>query len=374
VDTSSINARLLKAQQRFLDLILTGVNPFLAILLALLVSAVLILSQGANPIAAYIAIAKGSFGSLNAIANTAVRATPLMIGGLGIALGIQAGLFNIGAEGQLYVGAAFATAVGISPLPIPAWLHIMLAVLAGILGGALMAAIPAFLRAFRGVSEVVVTIMLNYVGIHFVSYLVEEATPLSDRTKFYPMSPLIQETAQFPRLIPNTNMHIGIIIAVTLGVVMYVVLKNTPVGFRIRMLGGNPEAARYAGVNTRRLLFVVFLVVGGLGGLMGASEVLGLKLRLFDHFSSGLGFAAISVALLARANPIGVILTSIFFGALSAGAGLMQQTTGIETSMADVIQALVILFIVGIGFYRRATLFKGKKLQTSSKDLNHDGI
>ncbi len=379
MDASSINDRLLKAQQRFLNLILTGVNPFLAILLALLVSAVLILSQGANPIAAYLAIAKGSFGSVNAIANTAVRTTPLLIGGLGIALGIQAGLFNIGAEGQLYVGAAFATAVGITPLPIPAWLHIMLAVLAGILGGALMAAIPAFLRAFRGVSEVVVTIMLNYVGVHFVSYLVEEATPLSDRTKFYPMSPLIQETAQFPRLIPNTNMHIGIVIAVTLGVVMYVVLKNTPVGFRIRMLGGNPEAARYAGVKAKYLLFAVFLVVGGFSGLMGTSEILGLKLRLYDHFSSGLGFAAISVALLAGANPIGVIVTSFFFGALSAGAGLMQQTTGIEASMADVIQALVILFIVGIGLYRRDTLFIKERLQRSLKEaeveeLDHDGV
>jgi simple sugar transport system permease protein len=377
VDGSSINERFLKLQYQFFNLILTGVNPFLAILLALLVSAVLIISQGANPVAAYVAIAKGSFGSVNAIANTAVRTSPLLIGGLGIALGIRAGLFNIGAEGQLYVGAAFATAVGITPLPVPAWLHILLAVLAGILGGALMAAIPAYLRAFRGVSEVVVTIMLNYVGIHFISYLVEEATPLSDRTKFYPMSPLVQETAQFPRLIPNTNMHLGIVIGIILGVVMYVVLKNTPVGFRIRMIGGNPEAARYAGVNARHLLFFGFLVVGGFSGLMGASEILGLKLRLYDHFSSGLGFAAISVALLAGANPIGVIITAFFFGALSAGAGLMQQTTGIESSMADVIQALVILFIVGIGVYRRDPLSIMERLQRSLKEgeeLEHDGV
>jgi ABC-type uncharacterized transport system permease subunit len=370
----SREAGYLDWQRRFLSAVVAGSRPIVAIALAMLVSAALIVSQGANPFAAYAALLKGSFGSVNALANTCVRTAPLLLGGLGIALGIQGGLFNIGAEGQLYVGAAAATAVGLIPLPVPAWLHVTLALLAGIAGGALMAFIPGYLRAYRGVSEVVVTLMLNYIGLYFVGFLVEGPTPLHQPDTFYPQSPPILPSALLPRLIKGTSLHAGIIFGLVLGVALYFLLKFTRFGFRIRMVGANPEAARYAGVKVEPHLLVIMLIAGGFAGLMGSGEVLGLKRRLFDHFSGGLGYHAISVALLGGGDPLGVILSAFFFGALRAGAGLMQQTVGVEKAMAEVIQALAILFVVGIGFARSSGFDLQKRGVMPAKDETDNGV
>ncbi len=339
-------------QRRLLLAVRSGTRPISAVVLALAVSAVLILLQGANPLAAYYALLKGAFGNKVALANTCVRTAPLLLGGLGIALGIRAGLFNVGAEGQLYVGAAAATAVGLIPMSVPPWLHLALALLAGVAGGVLAAVIPGYLRGYRDVNEVVVTLMLNYVGLHFVSFLVEEPTPLHDPTTFYPQSPPILPSALLPRLVRGTSLHAGILFGIVLVVVLHLILRYTTFGYKVRLVGVNPEAARYAGIKVERLLMVVMLISGGFAGLMGAGEVLGLKRRLFDHFSGGIGYDAISVALLGAGDPFGVMLSAFFFGALRAGAGLMQQATGVQTAMADVIQALVILFVVAIGFAR----------------------
>ena len=355
-------------------LVIPYARPVLAIFLALLVSAGFILARGSNPLEAYKAMLVGAFGSVAALANTGVRATPLLLGGLGVAIGWKAGLLNVGVEGQIYLGGIFSAAVGITPLPVPPWLHLLLAVTAGFVGGALWGLIPAFLRAQRGVSEIVVTLMLNYVGIQLASFLVQEYAPLGAQGVFYPQSPLILPGAQLPILIKGTSLHAGIIIGIALGVLLYYVLRYTNFGFRTRMIGENPEAARYAGVKVNLMIFVAILISAGLGGLAGTGEVIGLKLRLFDRFSQGLGYDAIAVALMANGNPLGVIATAIFFGALRAGAGKMQVVAGIETPIASVIQALAVLFVIAIGFAEVGRVkWREKEQEIDKEEVAADG-
>jgi general nucleoside transport system permease protein len=341
-------------------LLFSGGRPVLAILLALLVSAGLIFLEGAHPLKAYAALLNGSIGSLAALANTGVRASPLILGGLGVALALRAGLLNIGVEGQIYAGAIAATAIGITPLPVPGWLHVSLALLAAFVAGGIWGLVPGYLKAYRGVSEVTITLMMNYIGIYLASYLVHEPQPLAEKGAFFPESPLILPSAQLPILVPGTSLHIGILLGIVLCLAVYLLLRYTPFGFRIRLLGANPEAARYTGIKISRQILLVMVIGSALGGLAGAGEVLGLKLRLFDFFAGGVGYEAVAVALLANGNPLGVILAGLFFGALKAGASKMQIMVGIATPMATVIQALCVMFVIGIGFGERAVKTKRK--------------
>ena len=352
------------------DIVFISARPVYAIGLAFLVSAIMIGASKVNPLTAYVALFQGAFGSLAGLANTCVRATPLLLSGLGIAYGFKAGLLNIGAEGQMYAGGAAATVVALIPLPVPAFLHVTLAVLAGFAGGLIWGYIPGYLRAYRGVSEIVVTLMLNYVGIYFINWLVEEPHPLAELNTTFPQSPIIEKSAQLPILIKGTSMHAGIILGVVLGLILYLLLRYTPFGFKTRMIGQNPEAARYAGVRVKRQILFAMLISGGFGGLAGASEVLGLKHRLFDYFVGGVGYEAIAVALLANSNPLGVIFSAFFFGALKAGANKMQIVSGIESSMALIVLALAVLFVIAIGFGERRFRPKRKK----DKDSTERGI
>lgn len=342
-------------------LVLSGARPILGIILALVVSAGLILAVGGNPIAAYTALVDGAFGSRAALANTGVRAAPLLLSGFAVGLGYKAGLWNIGGTGQIYLGATAATVVGIIPLPVPAWLHLLLAVIAAFVGGALWMLIPAYLCAYRGVNLVCTTLMLDYVAGHFVSWLLHEPSPLAEKGAFFPMSPLILPSARLPILVKGTSLHAGFVLAVVLGVVLHFVLHYTPFGFRTRMVGANPEAARYAGVDVVRWILLVLLICGGLAGLAGGGEVLGLKLRLFDYFEGFVGFEGLALAIMMEGNPLGIIFAGIFFGSLKAGAGKMQIVTGIRAPMALVIEALAVLFVVAIGFGERARLTRQQK-------------
>jgi general nucleoside transport system permease protein len=362
VNAKQSSRNLNEMRQGVIDLFVAGSRPVVAIILAFLVAGVIILLQGKSPLEAYSAVLRGSFGSLLAFGNTCVKTTPLLIGALGMTLGIRGGHFNVGGEGQLYLGAAGATAVGLIPLPVPAWLHVILAMFAGILGGALWAFLPSFLRAYRGINEIVVTIMLNFVGIYLVSYLVHEPLLLAKEGASYAQSRPILESAYLPIMVKGTSMHFGIIIAVILGFLLNYVLKHTSFGFRTRMVGKNMDASHYVGVNVKFSLFITLIIVGGFYGLMGGVEIVGFKHSLFDNFSGGLGYETIAVALLGGTNPIGVIVAAFFFGALRAGGNLMQQTVGISSSMVQVIQALAVLFVIGFGFAKR-------KVKTTQPDL-----
>ena len=324
-----------------------AIVPLVSIAAALAVSAVLIVIAGAIPIKAYGAMLEGAVGGIGSLATTGVRTTPLVLTGLAVALSFRAGVFNVGAEGQLYAGAALATIVGLVPLDLPWIVHVPLTLAAGFVGGALWAFVPAWLRAYRGVSEVVTTLMLNFVAIQFVSYLVDPIVgPIGERGAAYAQSPTLPGSATLPILIRGTSLHAGLLIGIALAIGLFVLIRYTPIGFRLRMLGGNPIAARFAGLSSSREIVTVMLLSGGIAGLAGAIEVMGLRHRLYDHFSPGYGYDGIAVALLAGSNPLGVLLSAFFFGGLRAGANAMQQATGIETSVVLIIQALTILFVI----------------------------
>jgi simple sugar transport system permease protein len=298
----------------------------------------------------------GAIGSPLAISNVLVSASPLLLTGVGVAIGIKAGLWNIGAEGYMYMGALGAGAVGIVPLPLPPIVHIILALLAGAVVAGLWGLVPAYLRAFKGVNEVVTTIMMNYVAQYFTSWMVHEPQPMAEPGAFFPMSRKLVSSAQLPILMPGSSLHPGFIIGIAACILFYLAIRFTPFGFRTRMLGANPEASRYAGVNVKRQILFVLLIGALMGGVAGAVEVMGLKLRVYQDFVSGAGFEGVAVALLAAGNPLGVIASALFFGVLKAGGAAMSVSTGVGGPMTIVIEALCVIFVIAVGYGERKRL------------------
>jgi ABC-type uncharacterized transport system permease subunit len=354
------------------ELALSGVRPLIGIFLGLLAGAVLIALSGANPLNAYAAMLQGALGSSQSIANVLVRASPLLIAGAGVAIGIKAGLWNIGAEGFMYAGAIGAGAVGIMLLPVPPIVHMLLAIGAAVVTGTIWGLIPAYLRAYRGVNEVVTTIMMNYVAIYFVSWMVHEPQPMAEPGSFFPMSKSIAPTAKLPFLLPGSSLHPGVIVGIVACILLFLILRFTPFGFRTRMLGVNPEGSRYAGVNVKMQMLLVLLVGAAMGGLAGAFEILGLKLRVFMDFVAGVGYEAVAVALLAGGNPLGVIASALFFSALKAGGATMSIQTGVGAPMTVVIEALCVIFVIAIGYGERKRLERIEKVEEEDEEVNHN--
>jgi simple sugar transport system permease protein len=350
------------------------VVPVLSLVTALIIGAVVIILSdpefiakvGSDPGAAFAAgfgsvggayggLLAGSIGNpfvdIGPVTETLLRATPLIFAGLAVALGFRAGLFNIGAEGQIYIGALFATGVGISFPDLPLLVHLPLAVVAGFVGGAVWGFVPGILKARTGAHEVITTIMLNY-----VSYLIVD---LALRQTFYqlperddPVSKFILPSATLPRLLPDERLHWGLILALVAAVAVWWLLFRSTKGFEFRAVGLNPSAARYAGMNISRTVVLTMMISGGLAGLAGASEILGTNLRLTPGFSPHWGFDAIAIALLGGSRPVGVVFSAILFGALRAGATPMQAQTGIPVDLVVVIQGLVIMFIAAPALVR----------------------
>lgn len=297
---------------------------------------------------ALVALWEGAFGSAYAVwSATLVRATPLLFVGLAVAIAFRAGVLNIGAEGQLLVGAAAATtvalALGGTALPMPVVVASM--VLAGATAGAAWAGIAALLRHRFGVLEVISTIMLNFVAIHFVSWLVRG--PLQEPTLAYPQSETIAESARWPFLIPGQRLHLGFAIGIALALVTWWVIARTAAGFRVRAVGDGMRAAMSAGrVNAGRTVTWVFLVSGACAGIAGASEVGGVTWALYEGISPGYGYTAIAVALLARLDARWVIVSAVFFGALEAGAAAMQRNAGVPSVAVQVIVGVVVLAVL----------------------------
>jgi len=335
------------------ELYLSGARPLIGILLGLLAGAVIIAFSGVNPLKAYAALLEGALGNRYAFANVLVRSSPLFLAGVGVAVGIKAKMFNIGAEGYMYMGAIGAAVVAITPLPVPPVVHILLSFLAAIVVSAIWGLLPAFLRAYRGVNEVVTTIMFNYVAIYFVSWMVHAPQPLAEPDSFFPMSRLIAPGTKLPILMRGTSLHPGFIFGLLACILFYLIIRFTSFGFRTRMLGVNPIASQYAGLNVKRQILMVLVIGAVMGGLAGAFEILGLKTRVYMNFVSGVGYEAVAAALLANGNPLGVIATALFFSALKAGSSTMSIQTGVGAPIATVIQALCVIFVIGIGFGER---------------------
>ena len=352
VDRETLTQRLLEraapSRARYEDLV---VVPLFAVVVALVLGGVAMLATNVDLATigrAYVALAYGSFGSLGAISETLTAATPLVFAGLGLALGFRAGLFNIGAEGQVLMGGMAAVIVGFAFTGLPFALHLPLALLAGILAGAAYAGIAGWIRAATGAHEVILTIMLNLTSYRLVDYMLR--LPSIQRPgRADPISNSVLPSAELPRLLtfidPNLRLHAGLFLMLAAVFLVHILLFRTRLGFEFRASGENPDAARVAGMKSGVLIVAVMALGGALAGLAGANQVLGVLGRASPGFSAGIGFDAIAVALLGRSHPVGVLVAGLLFGALEAGGRQMQVDAGVSVDLIGIIQALIIAFI-----------------------------
>jgi simple sugar transport system permease protein len=314
-----------------------------ACLLALAVGALLIAASGVSPWLAYRALFATAYLDYWGFASTLVKTSPILLAALAVAVPLRAGLFNIGAEGQIYAGALAATLAGLFLPELPGGVGIAVAMLAAMAGGALWAAIPGYLKAYRGVNEVIVTLLLNFVAIQLVSYAV--SGPLLAQGAPYPYSEELAPALRLPILMPQTDAHIGALFGVGLAVLLHVYFRFTAHGHALDLVGRNAQAAAYAGVAVRRELLLAMVAGGALAGLAGGIEVLGLKYRLFHLFSPGYGFDGIVVAFMAAGNLAWLPLGALLMGGLKAAANGMQRAVGVEGTVVDAIQGLVVIFV-----------------------------
>jgi simple sugar transport system permease protein len=330
--------------------------PSLAVLTAILVGGIVIALAGGDPFAAYVGLFEGAFGSASALSETTVWATPYIFAGLAVALAFKGGLFNIGAEGQLAFGAVASALVGFS-LPqlgvnLPAILFVPLTVGAGVLAGAIWGAIPGWLKARFGGHEVINTIMMNYVALNITSFLLNGPMKDPNPANVSARTPMISDSARIPPIVEGFRMHWGFILALLVAALIWWLLWKTTLGFEIRTTGTNPDAARYAGINVKRMIVITMVLSGALAGLAGSIEVTALNYRHELGFSIGYGFDAIAIALLGKTHPMGVVLASILFGAMKNGATRMQFMTQIPVDIISVIQALILLFVAADAIVR----------------------
>ena len=391
--------------------------PILAVITALALGALVILSVGGNPLVAYKGLIDGAFLKKRAFTETLVATTPYIFLGLAVAFGFKCGLFNIGAEGQFYIGEIAAVLVGYSFQGLPAYIHLPAALLAGILAGAVWSAIPGYLRGAFGAHEVITTIMMNYVAIYLAEYLVGLKGPMRDPKASVPQTRPIAPSAAIPRLNelpgimqnpmvrlgwglafavtvyillkwwlgkrmtkssqstaisaaialvigalvfiglahlkalggpftdPADRLHLGFFLALLVAAFIWWLLNKTTIGFEVRTVGANPDAAEYAGISIVKNFVLAMGISGGLAGLAGSVEVLGLERMLKSFFSAGYGFDSIAVALLAKNDPFGIIASAFLFGSLRNGADLMELRSGISKHVIGMVQALVLLFV-----------------------------
>jgi simple sugar transport system permease protein len=302
----------------------------------------------------YWALLTGAVGSGNAISQTLERAAPLICAGLGVSLAFRAGLFNIGAQGQLIIGAVCAGFVGFT-FSMPPGIHLLVAALAGVAGGALWGAISGFLKARTGAHEVITTIMLNYVASSILLYLLTKDAfqrPGSNN----PRSPKADDTALLPRVFDT---HTGVILALAAAVLIWWLLERSTLGFELRAVGANPDAARTAGMNVGKVYTLAMLIAGALAGLAAVQQILGHEDSLTANVAGAIGFDAITVALLGRATPLGTVLAGLLFGALAAGGVQMQASqAATPVELTQVLQALIVLFVAAPALVRGVLRFK----------------
>ncbi len=341
---------------RLFDLLL----PLLATLAALTVGAIMLQLLGANPFVAYRALLEGAFGSQNALADTIVRATPLLLVGLGICIAFRAGVINIGGEGQFIAGALPATLLGLSFPDAPAIIIVPAALLCGFLGGAVWGSIPGLLKAYFNVNEILSTIMLNIIALQFMNFLLRG--PMIDPVQLQAAS-AIPQTARLnpafdlPRWVP-TRLHAGALLAVVLAVVVSILLWRTTIGYRIRAVGFSPDASRYAGINVKRNIVLALLLSGAFAGLAGAVQVYGVSHRMITDgstagFTGNAGFNGIVAALFGKLHPLWAIPASFIFGALIVGANSLQRAMQVPAALITALNGLVVVFVVCSDIFSR---------------------
>ncbi len=338
---------------------LQAAAPLAALLAALGAAIAILAAVGKPPLLALRLLVEGAVGSTFALAETATRATPLLFTGLAAALAFRARFWNIGGEGQLYLGALAAVAVGTGAIEGPPWLLIPLVLLAGALAGALGALLPAAGKVTTGADEVVTTLLLNFVIALFVQMMLEG--PLKDPMGLgWPQSPPLLDEAGLPRLIERQRLHAGLLLGLAAALLLHLLLARTTLGLTIRAVGFNARAAAYAGLPVRRTLLVVAAGSGALAGLAGAGEVAGLKGYLTADLSPGYGYAGIVVAMLAGLSPLAVVPAAFLLAGVFVGADAMGRALGVSSYFADLVSALTLLFVLVGGLATRWRLRFGR--------------
>jgi general nucleoside transport system permease protein len=362
--------------------------PALAVLTGLILGAIAIIASGANVFEAYSALFVGSFGNPARLASgmqqfiatgeaasllramrpfteSLVTATPYIFAGLAVALGFRCGLFNIGAEGQFYIGALCSAFVGYSLVGVPAIIHLPLALLAGAAGGGLWGMIPGYLKARFGAHEVVNTIMTNWIAFRLSDWLLNGPMKADGHR---PVTPTIEPTAELPRFFSDPlRLNWGLVLAFLTAYGLYWFLFKTTLGFEIRSVGANPDAAKYAGMNIIKNFVLVMALSGALAGLAGSAQVLGVDHWVGQGFSAGYGYDAIALALLGKSHPAGVVVSALIFGFLRSGATNMQSIARVPIDIISIIQGLIIIFIAAPEIIR--WLYRLKNVKTEATVL-----
>ena len=343
-----------------LNSLIDALLPVLATLAALLVGAVMLMVLKVNPIVAYQALWDGAFGSSNAFAETLVKATPLLLVALGICISFRGDVINIGGEGQMIIGGVFATWIGLNLTGLPGWLVVTLALLAGFLGGAIWGGIPGVLKAYFSVNEILSTVMMNAIAVQLMNFLLRG--PMIDPSQALlaskiPQTARLLEIFRLPRLAP-TRLHLGALLAVILAFAVYILLFRTTLGFRIRAVGQNPHASKYAGIKVQHYIVLALLLSGAFSGLAGATQVFGVNYRMITDgsasgFTGNAGFNGIVVALFGGLHPLWSIPASILFGALLVGANKMQRVVQVPSALITALNGLVVVFVVSSEIIRK---------------------
>lgn len=345
------------------------VFPALSILVALIIGAIIMAAMGYNVGKAYTSLLGGAFGSTNSFAETLVQATPLIFTATSYAIAFRCGLINLGAEGQLYIGAIAGSLVGAHLGFLPGFLHLPLVLLCGFLGGALCGLIVGVLKMRFGASELITTIMLNYIAMEFVSYCVTNP-PFRDPTPgAAPRMTSVVDAVKLPGILPGTRLHAGILLAILAVIVYYFFMWKTTKGYQMRVIGMNPDAGRYSGMNLKSNALMAIFLAGGFAGLGGVINIVGLQFFLSEGFSNNFGFSGVAVALLGSCHPLGIVVSGVLFGALNAGGVKMQLLADVPVASIYMIQGMIILFAVS----RELFLWFGR----SGKKLIHrkpDGV
>jgi simple sugar transport system permease protein len=360
-----------------LNAILDALLPLFATLAALLVGAIMLIILDVNPLVAYGALLNGAFGSSNALAETLVKATPLLLVGLGICIAYRGNVINIGGEGQMIVGAIAATWFGLRYTNMPGWLMITLAMLLGALAGAVWGGIPGVLKAYFNVNEILSTVMMNAIAVQLLNFVLTGPMidPIqSEKASQIPQTARLEEVYRLPRLVP-TRLHLGALIAVGLAILVYFLLWRTTLGYRIRSVGQNKFASRYAGIKVERYIIIALMLSGALAGLAGVTQVYGVNFRMItDGSTSGFtgraGYNGIVAALFGSLHPIITIPASILFGALLVGANTMQRVTQVPSALITALNGLVVVFVVSSEIWRKKR--QQKRLTIAIEDQEFD--
>jgi ABC-type uncharacterized transport system permease subunit len=351
-DEKAVRTRRLDWTGMFFNALL----PLAGMLLALLIGAVMLLILKVNPLTAYAEMVGGALGSVSGITQTLVKATPLLLVGLGICIAFRASMINIGGEGQIIVGALAATWFPLTFRDWPGGLLIPSTLLVGFIAGAVWGFIPGILKARLKVNEILTTVMMNAIALQLMNLMIRSVLmdPAGITAGTYlAQSERLPEQSWLIRLVPQTLLHTGALIAVVLAVIVYILLWRTTIGYRIRAVGFNPDAARFSGINVPFNQALSLTLAGGFSGIAGAIEVLGVQHRLLEGITSGYGFSGIVAALFGGLHPLGTIPASILFGALLVGGDKMQRAVQVPNSLIDAILGLVVLFVVGSALWSR---------------------